>query len=62
MVGADLTRVLADQPAGHRFLLPDVCVNEGRFLDGMTIDDLPRQVELVATDGTSLRAALDATR
>ena len=62
MVGEDLARVLADEPAGHRYLLPDVCVNEGRFLDGMTVDDLPRQVELVATDGISLRAALEATR
>jgi hypothetical protein len=62
MVGEDLSRVLADEPAGHRYLLPDVCVNEGRFLDGLTVDDLPRQVELVATDGISLRAALESTR
>src|SRR5262245_42454038 len=26
MVGADLARVLADQPPGHRYLLPDVCL------------------------------------
>jgi NifB/MoaA-like Fe-S oxidoreductase len=59
MVGADLTRVLADEPAGHRYLLPDVCLSEGRFLDGTTIDDLPRPVEVVATDGLALRAALE---
>ncbi len=58
MVGADLTRVLVDQPAGHRYLLPDVCLSEGRFLDGTTPSELPRQVEVVATDGISLRRAL----
>ncbi len=28
MVGADLARVLADEPVGHRYLLPDVCLSE----------------------------------
>ncbi len=60
MVGADLQRVLATEPAGHRYLLPDVCLQEGRFLDGLTLADLPRPVEVVATDGIALRAALDA--
>jgi len=59
MVGADLARVLADEPAGHRYLLPDVCLSEGRFLDGTTPADLPRPVEIVPTDGLALRAALE---
>ena len=29
MVGADLRRVLADEPDGHRYLLPDVCLSDG---------------------------------
>lgn len=58
MVGDDLARTLADQPAGHRYLLPDVCLSQGRFLDGTTPADLPRPVEVVATDGLALRAAL----
>ena len=58
MVGADVGRVLADEPAGHRYLLPDVCLSQGRFLDGTTPDDLPRPVEVVPTDGLALRAAL----
>jgi putative radical SAM enzyme (TIGR03279 family) len=61
MVGEDLQRVLADQPEGHRYLLPDVCLSGGRFLDGTTPEDLPRPVEVVATDGLSLRAALAPT-
>lgn len=59
MVGADVARCLAAQPEGHHYLLPDVCLTEGRFLDGMTVEDLPRPVEVVATSGTALRAALD---
>jgi putative radical SAM enzyme (TIGR03279 family) len=62
MVGEDLQRVLADQPAGHRYLLPDVCLSDGRFLDGLTPADLPHPVEVVATDGIALRRALDAHR
>lgn len=61
MVGADLTRALAAEPEGHRYLLPDVCLSEGRFLDGSTIDDLPRPVEVVPTDGLSLRRALEVS-
>ena len=58
MVGADIARVLAAEPDGHRYLLPDVCLSESRFLDGTTVDDLPRPVEVVPTDGLSLRTAL----
>lgn len=58
MVGEDVARVLADQPAGHRYLLPDVCLSGGVFLDGLSVDDLPRPVEVVATDGIALRQAL----
>ena len=59
MTGADLSRVLAAEPPGDRYLLPDVCLSDdGRFLDGVTVADLPRPVEVVATDGISLRRAL----
>jgi putative radical SAM enzyme (TIGR03279 family) len=58
MVGADLARVLADEPLGHRYLLPDVCLTQGRFLDGTGPADLPVPVEVVPADGHSLRAAL----
>jgi putative radical SAM enzyme (TIGR03279 family) len=59
MVGEDIARVLAAEPAGHRYLLPDVCLSQGRFLDGTTPDALPRPVEIVATDGLALRDALE---
>lgn len=63
MTGADLERVLAAEPAGHRYLLPDVCLSDdGRFLDGVTLADLPHPVEVVATDGIALRTALEGSR
>ncbi|HEV2071015.1 MAG TPA: DUF512 domain-containing protein, partial [Acidimicrobiales bacterium] len=58
LVGEDLARVLAGEPEGHRYLLPDVCLSEGRFLDDTTPEDLPRAVEVVSTDGLALRRAL----
>jgi putative radical SAM enzyme (TIGR03279 family) len=61
MVGEDLVRTLSAEPEGHRYLLPDVCLSNGRFLDGMSPDDLPRPVEVLPTDGAALRAALAPT-
>ena len=58
LVGEDLERVLASQPAGHRYLLPDVCLSSGRFLDGTTPAELSRPIEIVTTDGHALREAL----
>ena len=53
-----IARVLADEPVGDRYLLPDVVLSEGRFLDDSTTAELPLPVEVVATDGASLVAAL----
>src|SRR5215217_1914777 len=58
LVGAALRRVRADEPEGHRYLLPDVCLSGGRFLDGAAPEDLPRPVEVIPTDGVALRRAL----
>ena len=58
MVGQDLRSALETQPDNHRYLLPDVCLSQGRFLDGLTPHDLPRQVEVIKTDGKSLAEAL----
>jgi hypothetical protein len=58
MVGVDIDRVLAVQPEGHRYLLPDVCLSGGRFLDDTGPDDLCRPVEVIETHGIALREAL----
>jgi NifB/MoaA-like Fe-S oxidoreductase len=60
LVGEDLARTLAAEPEGHRYLLPDVCLSDGRFLDGTSPEDLPRTIEVVPTDGVALRRALAA--
>jgi len=61
MVGEDIARVLRDEPENQRYLLPDVCLSQGRFLDGTTPESLPRPVEIIPTDGVALRRAIDAS-
>ncbi|MCU1426389.1 MAG: Fe-S oxidoreductase [Actinomycetia bacterium] len=58
LTGADVSAALAGAPGETRYLLPDVALSKGRFLDGMALDDLPRAVEVVPTDGASLVRAL----
>ncbi len=59
LTGEDVARSLAAEPPGHRYLLPDACLSRGRFLDGARLSDLPVAVEVVPTDGASLRRALE---
>ncbi len=61
LTGEDIARAIEGIDETVRCLLPDVCLNEGRFLDGLTLADLPRHVEIVPCDGGSLRQALDGT-
>jgi putative radical SAM enzyme (TIGR03279 family) len=58
LTGPDVARALDDIDADARVLLPDVVLSNGRFLDDSTPADLPRPVEVVATDGASLVEAL----
>jgi putative radical SAM enzyme (TIGR03279 family) len=58
LTGEDLSGALSGTPADRRYLLPDVCLSGGRFLDGLGVEDLPRPVEVVPADGAALRAAL----
>jgi len=58
LTGRDLSDVLAGEPAHHRYLLADVALSRGHFLDGETVAALPRRVEVVRTDGASLVASL----
>jgi putative radical SAM enzyme (TIGR03279 family) len=58
LTATDVAAALEREPAGERYLLPDVVLSRGRFLDGGSLADLPRPVEIVPTDGASLVAAL----
>jgi putative radical SAM enzyme (TIGR03279 family) len=60
MTGSDLTIAIEAHGAQGRYLIPDVCLNEGRFLDGITVGDLPGWVEVVETSGLALRSLLEA--
>ncbi len=60
LAGCDIAEVLDKEPLGHRYLLPDVCLSKGVFIDGTTLDDLPKVVEVVPTDGASLAKALES--
>ena len=60
LVGADIAAALDETRPTGRVLLPDVCLSQGVFLDGTSIADLPVAVEVVPTDGLSLRQALRA--
>ena len=62
MTGQDLRRALGDVPASTTCLLPDVCLSEGRFLDGLGIEDLPHPVNIVRTTGQDLRTVLERSR
>jgi putative radical SAM enzyme (TIGR03279 family) len=59
LAGADVAAVLdREPPSGVRYLLPDVTLSRGVFLDGSGPDVLPRPVEVVGTDGDALVEAL----
>jgi Protein of unknown function (DUF512) len=59
LAGADVAAVLEAEPAaGVRYLLPDVTLSGGVFLDGSAPADLPRPVEIVGTGGDALVGAL----
>jgi NifB/MoaA-like Fe-S oxidoreductase len=58
LTGPDVARALDGIDANARVLLPDVVLSNGHFLDDSTPAELPRAVEVVATDGASLVKAL----
>lgn len=58
LTGSDIAAVLGGADPARRYLLPDVCLSQGRFLDDTTPGDLPVPVEIIAADGSSLRRAL----
>jgi putative radical SAM enzyme (TIGR03279 family) len=62
ITGVDLAKTLQGIPESTVCLIPDVCLSEGRFLDGLTLDDLPRPVTTVRTTGQDLRTTLERSR
>jgi len=62
LTGEDIATALADVPDTTLCLLPDVCLSEGLFLDGVSIDELGRTVRVVRTTGQDLRHTLESFR
>jgi putative radical SAM enzyme (TIGR03279 family) len=62
LTGQDLQVALREVAASNVCLIPDVCLSEGRFLDGLTLEDLPRPVMTVTTTGHDLRTTLETVR
>jgi putative radical SAM enzyme (TIGR03279 family) len=60
LCGGDVAAVIERAGGGATYLLPDACLTNGRFLDGMALSDLDADVRTVATDGSSLRRELEA--
>jgi NifB/MoaA-like Fe-S oxidoreductase len=59
LAGPDVAAVLdREPPAGVRYLLPDVTLSRGVFLDGSAPGDLPRPVEIIGTGGDALVEAM----
>ncbi len=58
---SDIVRTLRSRNSENVYLLPDVCLNDGVFLDGASIEELSREfdVEVVPTNGRELRRRLE---
>jgi putative radical SAM enzyme (TIGR03279 family) len=64
MTYEDVHRVLTTDNGSHVYLLPDVCLNDGVFLDGGSLEDLQKQfeIEVLPTSGSSLRDRLESAK
>ena len=63
MVSTDINEAIAPSSSSTtRYVLPDVCLSEGRFLDGLTPDNLVTPVEILPTSGLALREYLEKWR
>jgi putative radical SAM enzyme (TIGR03279 family) len=59
LCGVDVARSVAACDPGATYLLPDTCLTNGRFLDGVAIEDLDGDIRAIATDGVALRREIE---
>ena len=64
MTFEDIHATLSARTEQRTYLIPDVCLNDGVFLDGGTLEDLSSEfdVEVIATSGATLRKRLELAR
>ena len=60
LTGPDLQRAVTVAGRDRTYLVPDLCLSEGRFLDGSSLDDIDATIVVVPTSGAALRSSLDA--
>jgi NifB/MoaA-like Fe-S oxidoreductase len=60
LTGADISRTMHEVGIDRQFVIPDVCLSEDRFLDGLTLKDLPAPCGVVETTGSALRHFVDS--
>jgi putative radical SAM enzyme (TIGR03279 family) len=59
LCGGDVADAIACDGGAATYLVPDTCVTNDRFLDGIELGSLDGDVRAVATDGTTLRRELE---
>ena len=59
MVGEDIARAVGAPEPDTTYVIPDTCLTEGRFLDGVELAELNLPVVAVPATGASLRAHLE---
>jgi hypothetical protein len=64
MTYSDISATLRRFGSDFVYLLPDVCLNGGVFLDGARLDDLQQEfdVEVIPTSGSALRRRIAVAR
>ena len=60
LTGVDIARSMEEIGLDRYFVIPDVCLSENRFLDGLTLEDLPAPCGVVETTGIALRQFVDS--
>jgi putative radical SAM enzyme (TIGR03279 family) len=58
LTGSDIQRVVGELGQSRTYLLPDLCLSEDVFLDGLSISDIDAHVITVPTTGVALRERL----
>ncbi len=59
LTGSDVQRATRDGGEDRLYLLPDLCLSEDLFLDGLRLEDVKANIVVVPTSGDALRRALD---
>ncbi len=58
LTGSDVQRIVGELGSDRTYLLPDLCLSEDVFLDGLTLAEIDAHVIAVPTTGVALRERL----